>query len=385
VGSRLLVKEAADWRWVHGFWARAGKKQLNALPPPPDSQEEGPSSPRPGIDSFYVPGCWVPREGEYHWRRGYWRTFQRNWVWIPSGYYWTPAGYIFVSGYWDYPLADRGLCFAPVYFTQPLWLDPDWWYEPDYGLRIPPLKDSLFVWPAWDWFCFGDWYAPLYAGWGIRPCHAKGRHFSDPLFSYYRWRHRNNPGWVSGLRNTFRDRRAGTLPLPPRTLATQKTLLSQSGLSRAQRRKFQLAVPLDQVRSAHFQLGTVTSTHRKRYRAAAEQFRRISRERALVKVDPRALSSRASGRAARTLATFDVPRSVNPSPAKKRRDFSGSGGPRQNGRSVYNPRIIRPLPSSTYRGPARTYGPSGPSYRRAPSYGPTPSYGPAASRNRWKR
>ena len=53
-------------------------------------------------------------------------------VWIGAALRWTPAGYVFVDGYWDYPLEDRGLLFAPVYFKQPLWRNPDWCYQPSY-------------------------------------------------------------------------------------------------------------------------------------------------------------------------------------------------------------------------------------------------------------
>jgi len=36
-----------------------------------------------------------------------------GWVWVPACYKWTPCGWVFVSGYWDAPLCERGLLFAP--------------------------------------------------------------------------------------------------------------------------------------------------------------------------------------------------------------------------------------------------------------------------------
>ena len=52
----------------------------------------------------------------YAWRPGFWGAVQPNWIWMPAHYVWTPSGYLFVGGYWDLPVANRGLMFAPVYY-----------------------------------------------------------------------------------------------------------------------------------------------------------------------------------------------------------------------------------------------------------------------------
>src|SRR5437763_31716 len=82
------------------------------------------AQPAPDDNASYIPGSWVYRDTRWLWRPGYWTSFQLGRVWNPAHYLWTPGGYVFVDGYWDYPLEDRGLIFAPVVFRQPLYLDP---------------------------------------------------------------------------------------------------------------------------------------------------------------------------------------------------------------------------------------------------------------------
>ena len=49
-------------QWVSGFWASADQRQLLYLPPPPASQEAGPTRPAPGPGFFWVPGSWFWRD-----------------------------------------------------------------------------------------------------------------------------------------------------------------------------------------------------------------------------------------------------------------------------------------------------------------------------------
>src|SRR5262249_50949590 len=104
------------YRWVSGYWGAAAQEETEYLPPPPDSIDRGPSTPAPGDNYSYVPGCWVYQTTRYAWRPGYWLAYRPGWVWTCACYRWTPCGYIYVPGYWDVPLLDRGLLFAPVRF-----------------------------------------------------------------------------------------------------------------------------------------------------------------------------------------------------------------------------------------------------------------------------
>ena len=137
------------FQWVHGFWNVAAKDTRQAefeyLPPPPVSLETGPTLLSPGDDYFYTPGSWVYRTNRYVWRPGFYVPHRRDWMWVPDQYRWSPCGYVFVPGYWDVPLEQRGVLFAPVYFRQPVFARPRFVYTPVYAVPAPCLHTSLFV------------------------------------------------------------------------------------------------------------------------------------------------------------------------------------------------------------------------------------------------
>jgi hypothetical protein len=201
-GAWSAVK--GGWQWSPGFWAPQGADVPADLLPPPDSLDNGPSSPAPDDNSFYIPGTWLYRSQGYVWRPGCWAPFQPGWTWTPACYSWTPSGAVFVDGYWDYPLESRGLLFAPVCFTQPLWQTPGWCYQPAYCVTPEALISSLFVGPGGRGFWFGDYYGGAWRSAGFRPWFSARA--AGSLFSYYRWWNRGNPGWARGLEAVFHGR-----------------------------------------------------------------------------------------------------------------------------------------------------------------------------------
>src|SRR5262245_25059100 len=225
------------WRWVQGFWAGANQQQVPYTPEPPATLDNGPSLPPADANQFYVPGTWIFRQPQSVWRPGFWSPRIAGRIWVPAHYVWTPAGFIFVEGYWDCPLEDRGLLFAPVYFTDALYRQPGWCYTPSVVINIAPLFDCLFV--RHRAYYFGDYCGPRYAGLGYAPWFGGYRY--DPLFSYYRWHHRGNPNWAGGLRQAYADRAAGRLAAPPRTFAQQTVVARQGGTAPL------LATPLAQA------------------------------------------------------------------------------------------------------------------------------------------
>src|SRR4051812_15419016 len=129
------------WQWVTGFWQDttpvanaqpvAAQPEVEYLPTPPAPIESGPAIPAPGPTSVYVPGSWMWR-GRYLWRPGFWMAYRPGWIWVPAHYRWTPVGYVFIDGYWDYPLARRGVLFTPVYFSRTVLVQPGFVYTPAY-------------------------------------------------------------------------------------------------------------------------------------------------------------------------------------------------------------------------------------------------------------
>jgi hypothetical protein len=194
------------WQWISGFWSGDRQEDVQYLDEPPDSLDYGPPTDQPDDASFWVPGCWLWRSQRFAWRPGYWMDARPGFIWTAAHYCWTPSGCVFVDGYWDRALTDRGCLFAPVYFNQPLWNNPAWFYQPNYCVNFGGLLTSLFVRPSYCHYYFGDYYGPNYARLGFTPWFKYGRYGYDPLFAYYRWVNRRNPGWYRGLVRGGRNR-----------------------------------------------------------------------------------------------------------------------------------------------------------------------------------
>ncbi|MDB5311052.1 MAG: hypothetical protein JWO38_5254 [Gemmataceae bacterium] len=225
------------WRWMTGFWSAAG---VNAPQPvadtPPASLEAGPSTPPPDDDGYYIPGQWLFRNGEWVWQPGSWVQNQADMVYVPPTYLPAQTGSLYVPGYWDYPLQNRGLLFAPVGFGGTPWLgNPGWAYRPGYTVGLGGLLGSLFARPGYGSYYFGNYFGRPYQGLGYLPWTAYGRRGYDPLLNYYRWANRGNPGWYGGLAGLYTGRLNGSLPVPavafshhaPAVPALAPTLIAQ--------------------------------------------------------------------------------------------------------------------------------------------------------------
>lgn len=220
---------SGGFQWTAGAWVASDQGQAEYLPEPPQSLEVGPNGPSPSADATWAPGCWYWQETRYVWRPGYWVAFQPNWLWVPAHYIWTPNGYLYVNGYWDHPLTTRGLAFAPVYFQQPVYVQPNFVYTPTVGLLATALASSLFVRPAYNQYCFGDYFAANHYQAGIYPWYSyhESRYGYDPLFSHYAAvRTRRDPRWVVGLREEYRYRRDHPDARPAHTFVQQQTIVN---------------------------------------------------------------------------------------------------------------------------------------------------------------
>jgi uncharacterized membrane protein YgcG len=213
------TKTDDGWRWVSGFWASTTRGELNYAEEPPAPPDSGPSVDAPDENSIYVPGVWVQRERRFLWRPGYWLGCRPEWTWSAAHYVWTPRGYVYVDGYWDYPLENRGVLFAPVCFSRPLWRAESWRYRPTFVVSIGGLFGSFWVGPGG--YYFGDYYDPSYVRLGFQPWFTFGTRHYDPIFGYYGWRHRSDSGWLADLRATHTARVRGELARPPATFAGQ--------------------------------------------------------------------------------------------------------------------------------------------------------------------
>ena len=213
------IGEGTSYRWVSGFWSTDNATEVAYVPEPPAPLELKPPTAQPDPNTVFVPGYWVYTGGRYNWRAGYWSAYRAGRIWVAPRYQWTPSGYVFVDGYWDYPLENRGMIFAPVNFAQPVYLQASFVYRPRFVISVGAVSDSLFVMPGA--FYFGDYYGAAYVRLGYRPWWDHGY---DPMWSYYSWHHRNDAVWAVNMRRVYADRMAGRVVLPPRTYAAQLRL-----------------------------------------------------------------------------------------------------------------------------------------------------------------
>lgn len=212
------------WHWVAGFWAKDGQGEVEYLPPPPPLLDQGPSTPAPDENSSYVTGCWVHRETRFFWRPGYWVAVRPDWCWTPDRYVWTPSGCLFIDGFWDHPLHERGLLFAPVRFER----RERFIYTPQYVVQPDFLMSALFVRRANCHYYFGDYFEQSYEREGFTPWvdYRVARGVYDPNFAWYQRHYAGDGQWESNLRELYVGRRSGEIPRPPRTLVQQREMIT---------------------------------------------------------------------------------------------------------------------------------------------------------------
>ncbi|MFL5340149.1 MAG: hypothetical protein ACJ8F7_08350 [Gemmataceae bacterium] len=217
------------WQWTSGFWTNAGQTQMEYLPPPPASVENGPAVPQASADQMYVPGNWYYVNYHYVWRPGVWVSHRPGWVWVPSHYRWTPVGYVFVDGYWDFELRERGILFSPVWIDRRVAYRAGWYYQPTYVVYDDSLYGALFV--GHGGYYFGNYFEARYTTLGYRSWFSVSigvgvGYRYDPLFAYYSVRYRSDPHWGPGIREVYAARYAGDLPRPPVTIVNNTTIVN---------------------------------------------------------------------------------------------------------------------------------------------------------------
>ncbi len=223
-------------QWVPGAWVPAATSQAQPqyMPAPPASLEAGPNTPQPSANVSWTPGYWSWQQNNYVWRPGFWAAVQPNWIWVPPHYVWSPSGFLFVPGYWDVPIASRGLMFAPVYYPQPVYQQPGFTFAPSISIVGSAVTANLFVQASTNQYLFGDFYAQNYVSFGIMPwfsfTFATGRPaFYDPLFSFYAVVNlRQNPNWIVEVRQQYALRRDHIELRPPRTYLEQTRLIERN-------------------------------------------------------------------------------------------------------------------------------------------------------------
>jgi hypothetical protein len=256
----------SGYRWTSGFWSpTAANGQLNYLPTPPQSLEAGPNTPQPGQDWFWSPGSWVWNESRFIWRPGYWVQSHPEWIWVPPSYAATPSGYVYIDGYWDYPVARRGLPYAPVYFNAGFVAQPAFAYTPSIVLSVGGITANLFVRPSYGAYYFGNYYAGVGGGGvgvgvgvglgggvsigvGFVPwfSYQQQRFGYEPLYASMAAQNWRNPQWARQIRTDYQFRVEHIEARPAATFAAQRAQLERARAEGRDIRGMELAHPLNQ-------------------------------------------------------------------------------------------------------------------------------------------
>ena len=206
------------------------------------------------------------------------------------------------------PLANRGLMFAPVYYAQPVYLQPAYVYTPSITIAAPGLMANLFVQPNYGHYCFGDYYDRSFVSVGIVPWFSftfvsgPGRPvYNDPLFVFYATVNvGRDPGWVTRVRQEYVVRRDNVAMRPPRTYIEQTRIIERNVtvVNNGRGRDAVMARPISQLAS-HCRSGGWNAPGARERRVAAAMARAGSRVAAAPQraVDPGAAGcERAGGR-----------------------------------------------------------------------------------------
>lgn len=204
-------EEEDGFRWVNGFWMDDEVEEIEYLPAPPESLDQGPSTPAPSDSHFYAPGNWVYQDSDYVWQAGCWMPRVDNWIWVQPCYVWTPRGCVFRAGYWDRLFDARGVVFAPVCYRRPIYVGVDYFFTPSCVINTNyDLFPHLFVRRNCRSYFFGDWYDNRYfdrgfCAWSRLNVNVGFGRCYDPFFVYYNHAsiRYNNRGLVGWARNQY--------------------------------------------------------------------------------------------------------------------------------------------------------------------------------------
>jgi hypothetical protein len=234
-------------QWTSGYWADASATDIQYLPAPPATIEQGPSIAAPSPDQSWLPGCWVWLQNRYAWRPGYWALGNQDWDWVPDHYVWTPSGYVFVDGYYDYSVPRRGIVFAPVYFVSGSRNGGGLMYSPSIVINADVFASHLFLRSGYGHYYFGDYYGANYANAGFSPwfSYQSSRRGYDPIYANQRWQHRQDGDWEHRTATNFNEFRDHADTRPPHTWLAQQAL--ETNTSASNKNRIPVATPLDEL------------------------------------------------------------------------------------------------------------------------------------------
>jgi hypothetical protein len=197
-------------------------------------------------------------------------------------------------------LDQRGVLFAPAYFSNAAYRHPNFFYSPSVVVNSDLLTFYLFVRPNYSHYYFGDYFAADYDAVGIYPWFALRRQAGysyDPLLTYYNWSHsRSDPHWVENLKGWHDYYRTHPDHRPPHDLAAQQRMTAAAG-DRPDRNFLSVTESLKNFsRSANprVPLSAVTAAEKARVLQTARLVRQSGAQRSKIETEGKVVAGQGS-------------------------------------------------------------------------------------------
>ncbi len=202
------IKKDNEWVWLKGFWSTKEESGLQTVPAfPPNPIDERVPAP-PNAEFFWIPGFWTwnKETGKYHWLSGRWDLFDPKWIYIPAHYESREKGVVFIPGYWDWTLNQRGIAYAPVFINSS--------QKDSQNAFLPSaiVPESLIMeiyypwWPSYlsHYQYHFNYHPDLWEQWNVVPPWWKwkqwwGLSYSEQWALWWWWTHPGfpAPSWIS--------------------------------------------------------------------------------------------------------------------------------------------------------------------------------------------
>jgi hypothetical protein len=209
---------------------------------------------------------------------------------VPPSYVPTPGGYVFIDGYWDHPIEQRGVIFAPVFIPPAVIAAPAFVYTPTISLSIGGLTANLFVRPSVGAYYFGDYYG--YAALGTQPAfvpwfsYQQTRFGYDPLYATMAANHWRDPNWSVQIRTEYIERVEHVDRRPAPTFEAQRALVERRRARGEDIRGMEIARPAGHI-EGNRRFEPVKAEERASLARRQEEIRHVQQGRARIEAEAR--------------------------------------------------------------------------------------------------
>ncbi len=217
--ASVWEKVDGGFRRTPGAWVPNGFDIHKAtVPVPPLAKQVGPIGNAPSANHVWLPGHWSYSNGQFVWKNGFWGQGNNNWVWTAPHYIQTVNGAVLINGFWDRPITQRGVLFAPLQVRNIDRLHSATEITPNVIVNTSRMMLHLFVASDRQHYLFGDFHAAEFASAGIRPWFEKTGLGQDPLLNFHA-RQMTGVDLTARLQSWHRYFQNNLSACPPRTLA----------------------------------------------------------------------------------------------------------------------------------------------------------------------